>query len=156
MTSLAARPDRLFGSLAFAEMVTWTLLLAGMLGKYALGLGDLGVRVGGGLHGFVFLAYCLTTVLVAIDQRWRVKQLVLGLGAAVLPYATVPFERHARRSGLLDARWRLRSEPADRPQEHVAATALRRPVVAAAVGVVIVALVFAGLLALGPPTQWFA
>lgn len=58
-----------------SRLVTWTLLLAGMAGKYVFGLGQLGVTIGGGLHGFVFLAYCLVTVLVTVDQRWRLGAL---------------------------------------------------------------------------------
>ncbi len=154
--TFARNPSRLFGVVAAAEMVTWTLLLAGMLGKYVLGAGDLGVRIGGGLHGFVFLSYCLVSVLVAVDQRWRASPLLLGLASAVVPYATVPFERAARRRGLLGQRWRLRGSTPSSPRERIVAVALHRPVGAAAAAVVVVALVFSGLLALGPPTQWFS
>ncbi len=152
-------PRRLYGTLATAEMVTWTLLLAGMAGKYLLrlgGLGELGVRVGGSVHGFVFLAYCLVTVLVAVDQRWRAGHLLVGLASAVVPYATVPFERWADRRGLLEESWRLRREPADGFVQKLVAASLRRPLPAAAAALVLVALVFAGLLAAGPPTQWFS
>lgn len=155
MSSLT-HPRRLYGTLATAEMVTWTLLLAGMAGKYLLGLGELGVRVGGGVHGFVFLAYCVVTVLVAVDQRWRAQQLLVGLASAVVPYATVPFERWADRRGLLEESWRLRREPADGPVQKLVAASLRRPVPAAAAALALIAIVFAGLLAAGPPTQWFS
>lgn len=155
MSSLT-HPRRLYGTLATAEMVTWTLLLAGMAGKYLLGLGELGVRVGGGVHGFVFLAYCVVTVLVAVDQRWRAGHLLVGLASAVVPYATVPFERWADRRGLLEESWRLRREPADGFVQKLVAASLRRPLPAAAAALVLVALVFAGLLAAGPPTQWFS
>ncbi len=73
-------PRQLFRALAVAEAVTWTLLLLGMVGKYVLGATDLGVRIGGGVHGFVFLAYCTTTVLVAVDARWTLRRLLAGLG----------------------------------------------------------------------------
>lgn len=155
MSSLT-HPRRLYGTLATAEMVTWTLLLAGMAGKYLLGLGELGVRLGGGVHGFVFLAYCVVTVLVAVDQRWRAQQLLVGLASAVVPYATVPFERWADRRGLLEESWRLRREPADGPVQKLVAASLRRPVPAAAAALALIAIVFAGLLAAGPPTQWFS
>lgn len=156
MTSIVSRPARLYGALAFAEMVTWTLLLLGMLGKYVLGLGPWGVRIGGGLHGLVFLGYCLVTVLVAVDQRWRPRDLALGLASAVVPYATMPFEGRVHRAGLLTGRWRLRADAPGSAPERLVSAALRRPVGAAAAGVVLVGLVFAGLLTLGPPTQWFA
>ena len=49
-------PRRLFRALALAEVVTWTLLLLGMVLKYGTETTDLLVRIGGGLHGFAFLA----------------------------------------------------------------------------------------------------
>ena len=55
---------------AVAEAVTWALLLFGMFLKYVTETTELGVRVFGMLHGVVFIAYCLTTVVVAVDQRW--------------------------------------------------------------------------------------
>lgn len=155
-TSRAAHPARLYRTLATAEMVTWTLLLAGMAGKYLLDLGDLGVRVGGSLHGLVFLSYCLVTVLIAVDRPWRLRSLVVGVGSAVLPYATVPFERHAERAGLLGSVWRLRTQAPDGLIERVVAAVIRRPVTGAVIALVAVGLVFAGLLALGPPWQWFS
>ena len=157
--SSATSPRRLFGVLAVAEAVTWTLLLLGMLGKYVLDLGDLGdlgVRIGGGLHGFVFLAYCLVTLLVGVDQRWGPARIVTGWVSAVVPYATIPFERWADRQGLLGPTWRLRAEPADGSVGRVVAWVVRHPVPAALVGIVLVAAVFSGLLALGPPDEWFA
>lgn len=154
MSSLTARPARLFRALAAAEMVTWTLLLLGMLGKYVLDVGDLGVRLGGGIHGFVFLAYCLVTVMIAVDQRWRLRDAIVGLASAVIPYATVPFERSAERRGLLGQSWRLRSDHSRAPQEKVVAAAVRNPVLAAAVSLMVVTVVFGGLLFLGPPWQW--
>lgn len=156
MTSLAANPRRLFAILATAEMITWTLLLLGMLGKYALGLGGWGVRIGGSLHGFVFLAYCLVTVLVAVDQRWRLRRLALGLVSAVIPYATVPFERSARRVGLLADTWRLRGERPRGAADRLVAQAVQRPVPAGVLALLLVTAVFGGLLMLGPPTQWFS
>lgn len=147
-------PERLYRTLALAEVITWTLLLLGMLGKYVLDLGQLGVRIGGGLHGFVFLAYCLVTLMVAVDQRWPVLDVLLGLGSAVVPYATVPFERYAERAGLLAPQWRLHAEAPGNPAERIVTRAVQRPLAALAVGLAAVALLFCGLLLAGPPTQW--
>lgn len=149
-------PTRLYRALALAEMVTWTLLLAGMLVKYVLHGGEWLVRIGGGLHGFTFLSYCLVTVLVAVDQRWKFGQLVLGLGSAVIPYLTVPFERHALRRNLLGTTWLLRTDEPRGPLQKVVAAALRHPVLAAFIAVVVLAGVFTVLLSLGPPTEWFS
>ena len=53
------------------------------------------------VHGIVFVAYCLTTVLVAVDQRWSRGRTLLGLAAAVPPFCTVWFDRYAERRGAL-------------------------------------------------------
>jgi integral membrane protein len=153
---LLRTPSRLYRLLALAEMVTWTLLLLGMLLKYVLQVTELGVRIGGGLHGFVFLSYVVVTVLVAVDQRWSVGRLAMGVGSALIPYLTVPFEQWAHRRGLLGDSWRLREDAPRSLPERVAALALRRPVLAAVIAVVVVAVVFSVLLSLGPPTEWFA
>ena len=153
---LISTPSRLYRVLALAEVVTWTLLLAGMLLKYVLDVTDALVRIGGGLHGFVFLAYVVVTVLVAIDQRWSLRDLLLGVGSAVIPYLTVPFERSAHRRGLLGESWRLRTESGRTAPERLVSLALRRPLPAALITVVVLALVFSGLLMAGPPTQWFS
>jgi len=147
-------PQQLHRTVAVAEAVTWTLLLGGMFLKYVTETTELGVRVGGGLHGFAFLAYCTATVLVAVDGRWTAGRLVAGLASAFVPYLTVPFERSAERAGLLSGRWRLRSERPARLVEHPVSLAVRSPVVAGLVVLVVLVAVFGGLLALGPPTEW--
>ena len=90
-------PHRLYRLLAVAEVITWALLISGMILKYVLHITELGVRIGGGIHGFVFLAYCAATVLVGVDQRWGAGRIALGLGSAVIPFVTVAFERWAER-----------------------------------------------------------
>src|SRR4051812_15131668 len=100
-------PLHLFRRVAIAEAVTWALLLTGMFLKYVTETTDLGVRVFGMVHGVVFIAYSLTTVLVAVDQRWSRGRLLLGLAASVPPFMTVPFDRYAERRGLLASVWRL-------------------------------------------------
>lgn len=158
MSDLLSRPRRLYGLLAAAEMVTWTFLLAGMTATYLLDAGHLPVRAGGSLHGFVFLAYALVTLVVGVDQRWPGRDLVLGLASAVVPFATVPFERSAARRGLLGERWQLRDggRSPSGPVEGLVAAAVGRPALAGLLGVVGLSVTFAVLLALGPPTQWFA
>lgn len=144
-------PRSLFRALAVAELVTWTLLLVGMLMKYAFGLGDLPVRIGGSVHGFVFLAYLVVTTVVAVNQRWSVGTLVLGWASAVVPYTTVPFEVAVARRGLLEGPWRRSPDARSGAWDRLLFVVVRHPWVAAGVGVVAVALVFAALLAVGPP-----
>lgn len=149
-------PRSLFRAAAFAEAVTWGLLLAGMAQKYLLDAGDWGVSIGGALHGLVFLAFCVVTVLVAVNQRWSLGVTVAALAAAVPPFATVPAEVVLNRSGRLDGPWLTapRDEPATPVRarlERALLVALRSPALAAGLGAGLVLAVFAGLVVVGPP-----
>lgn len=144
-------PRRLYRAVATAEAITWALLLTGMFLKYVTRTTELGVQVFGMVHGVVFIAYCLTTVLLWLDQRWPLGRLVLGLAAAVPPFATIPFERYAERQGLLGESWRLRAEQGSGLLERLASWLLRRPAQGALVGLVAVAGLTGVALLLGPP-----
>lgn len=144
-------PRRLYRLLAVAETVTWTLLLLGMFFKYVTRSTDLGVSLAGPVHGFVFLAYCAATVLIAVDQRWSGGRTALGLLSAVPPYLTIPFERWADRHGLLGERWRLRQSQGRGPLDGPVAVAVQAPVRAGLVIGMLVTVVFGALLVLGPP-----
>lgn len=144
-------PTRLYRLLARAEAVTWALLLTGMLLKYVTETTELGVQVFGMVHGVVFIAYCLVTALLYVDQKWPVSRLALGLGAAVPPFATVPFERYAERAGLLGDAWRLRSDAPHGLFETLTAWLVRRPAQGALVGLVAVAGLTGVALVVGPP-----
>jgi integral membrane protein len=144
-------PLHLFRRVAIAEAVTWALLLTGMFLKYVTETTDLGVRVFGMVHGVVFIAYCLTTVLVAVDQRWSRGRLLLGLAASVPPFMTVPFDRYAERRGLLATVWRLTGERPAGPVERVVAWVLRNPGRGAVAGVLAVLALTGVALIVGPP-----
>lgn len=144
-------PTRLYRLVARAEAVTWALLLTGMFLKYVTRTTELGVQVFGMVHGVVFIAYCLATGLLWVDQRWPVSRLALGLGAAVPPFATVPFERHVERAGLLGDSWRLRTDAPSGLLEKVTAWLVRRPAQGALVGLVAVAGLTGVALLVGPP-----
>jgi integral membrane protein len=144
-------PLSLFRRAAVAEAVTWTLLLVGMFLKYVTGTTELGVRVFGMVHGVVFVAYCLTVLLVAVDQRWRPGRTALGLVASVPPLATLWFERYAERGGALGRRWRLTHESPRGPLEQVVTWLLRNPLLGTGVGVVAVGAVTGLALLIGPP-----
>ncbi len=149
-------PRTLYLRLALAEMVTWTLLILGMIGKYGFGL-EWATTVGGSIHGFVFLCYAVTTIAVWTDKRWSFGTGVLGLASAVIPYATYPFERSVERRGLLAGPWRLGPD-GDAPRtlpERLLAFALRSPILAIVVALVLIAIVFAILVTAGKPTEWF-
>jgi len=144
-------PLRLFRVVAVTEAVTWAVLLTGMVLKYVTETTDAVVSVGGMIHGVAFIAYCLVTVLVAVDQRWSVGRAVLGLAAAVPPFFTIWFDRSAERRGLLGAAWRLRAETPRRTTERPVAWLLREPVQGVGVGVVAVAVLTGLALLVGPP-----
>lgn len=144
-------PLRLFRVVAIAEAITWALLLTGMFLKYVTETTELGVRIGGMLHGVVFIAFCLTTVLVWIDQRWPTGRGLLGLLSAIPPFFTILFDRYAERSGSLGESWRLRIDTPTNPIERVAAVVLRRPLAGLLVGLVAVALLTGLALVVGPP-----
>ncbi|MCX0277306.1 DUF3817 domain-containing protein [Nocardia zapadnayensis] len=146
-------PKKLFTVFAIAEAITWTLLVIGLILKYVTQTTETGVRIGGGIHGFVFLTYCVVTVLVGTSQRWPLGRTILGLLSAVIPYATIPFEIDARRRGLLDGEWQL-AHGGRTPRnwfERLCAWAIAHPLLAVVVGLLGVALLFTVLLMLGPP-----
>tara|TARA_B100000678_G_scaffold67446_1_gene55408 strand:- start:249 stop:704 length:456 start_codon:yes stop_codon:yes gene_type:complete len=144
-------PLSLFRVLALAEAVSWTLLIAGLILRAMLDL-PIAVTIGGGIHGFVFLSYGATAVLVAMNQRWGMWPTIVAVGSAVIPYATIPTEIWLHRAGRLDGPWRIAPGPeADRWHDPLMRWFLRRPWVLALVLVAAVAVVFAVLLVVGPP-----
>ena len=144
-------PLLLFRRVAIAEAVTWALLLTGMFLKYVTETTELAVRVFGMAHGVVFIAYCLVTLLVGVDQRWSRGRVLLGLVSAVPPFLTVWFDRYAERRGALAPSWRLVTEAPERPLERPVARLLRNPLRGALVGVVSVAVLTGVALVVGPP-----
>ena len=144
-------PLVLFRRVAIAEAITWALLLSGMFLKYVTETTELGVRIFGMVHGVVFIAYCLTTVIVAIDQRWSPGRLLLGLASSVPPFMTLWFERHVERRQGLATSWRLLDEGPRGPLESAASWLLRNPLRGAVAGVLAVAVLTGVALAVGPP-----
>lgn len=151
MSGRTTSPLRLFRVVAVAEAITWALLLTGMFLKYVTETTELGVRVGGMLHGVVFIAYCLTTVVVAVDQRWSAGRTVLGLAASIPPFFTVLFDRYAEGRGLLGSSWRLRTEEPAGPVQRVVSWLLRKPLQGLVAGVVAVLALTGVALLVGPP-----
>ncbi len=146
-------PRRLFGILAIAEAITWTMLITGLILRATLGL-DAATAVAGSIHGFVFLSYGATAVLVAINQRWAIGVAVLAVVSAVVPYATIPVERWLMRTGRLDGDWRREAtdEPRDQsPIDRLARWFIRHPLLLGALIALAVVVLFVVLLIVGPP-----
>ncbi len=146
-------PQTLFRTLAIAEVFSWTLLIAGLVLRATAGL-DIATTIGGTIHGFVFLSYGATAVLVALNNRWRPLPVVVALVSAVVPYATVPAELWLARTGRLAGEWRTEpaADPADRRWYDVPLRwFLRRPWLLALLILLAVVVLFTVLLIVGPP-----
>lgn len=144
-------PKLLFRVVAIAEAITWTLLIAALVLRATTGWA-LGVTIGGGIHGFVFLAYAGVALLVGIDRRWAPGLVVLAVASAVVPYATIPVDLALDRRGKLDGSWRTDPDGSDRsPLDALVRWFVRRPVVLVLVFAVLLVAIFTTLILLGPP-----
>jgi len=152
------KPKQLFLTFAKGEAVTWTLLIAALVIR---AMGDpipAIVTIAGSIHGAVFLGYAVTALLVGINQRWRFGKLALAVALAIVPFATIPFERRLVATSALDGSWR--TAPSDDPRDkgfidRLFRWFIARPYVLLAVLLIAIPAVFAFLLFLGPPTEWF-
>lgn len=146
-------PARLFRVLAIAEAITWTLLISALILR-AVGQPSVLVTIGGGIHGFVFLAYGATAVLLAFNQRWHAGVAATAIASAIVPYATIPAEIWLHRSGRLEGQWRLTEtdDPRDRAwYDRTMRWFLHRPWVLAVLILVAIVAIFSILLLIGPP-----
>lgn len=92
---------RLFVLAAIAEAGSWLALLVGMAVKYGPPGNEIGVKIFGPVHGGLFVAYVVLVLLVGRLHRWGWLTVGVALVCAVPPFATLGFERWARRRGLL-------------------------------------------------------
>jgi len=146
-------PKTLFRAAAFAEAVTWTLLIGALIVRAVTGFAP-AVTIAGGIHGFVFLSYGATAVLLAVNQRWHPGVAATAIASAIVPYATIPVELWLARSGRLDGQWRREATDDARDTTWVDRTMrwfLRRPIVLIALIAVAVVVLFVVLLSAGPP-----
>ncbi|MFZ4843886.1 DUF3817 domain-containing protein [Mycetocola saprophilus] len=147
-------PRTLYRTVAIAETVTWTLLIVSLILKYGLDANPIVTTIAGGIHGVVFLSFALASILIGINQHWSLGRVALGVVSAVVPYATIPFERALERGGHLGGVWR--TEPGADPRDRSVLSRLvmwlvRHPVLFLVLAVVAVAIVATILLILGPP-----
>lgn len=152
-TTSRLTPKKLYRIVAIAEAITWTLLITGLILRATLDL-SIAVTIGGSIHGFVFLAYGATAVLTAINQRWGVGLGVLAVVTAIIPYATIPFDIWAHRTGKLEGDWRREATDDPRDQrwfDRLVRWMLNHPYLLAALILLAVVVLFTVLLMLGPP-----
>lgn len=147
-------PRKLYFVLAIAEACTWTLLITGLILKATAGIEPSLLTTIGGLHGFVFIAYGATSILIAFNQRWGFWVGLLAVITAILPYATIPFELVQAKRGALEGNWRFEAteDPRDaKPLDRLFRWFLKHPLLLILVIVIAIVLVFSTLLILGPP-----
>ena len=151
-------PKSVYKFCATGEAITWGLLISALISR---ALGDLvphAVTVAGSIHGAMFLGYCVVAVLVGLNQRWAMGRIAGAVALAIVPFATVPFDRRLGKQNSLEGSWR--SETSDDPRDQGFIDRLfrwfiARPVVLVLVIAIALPAIFAFLLFLGPPTEWF-
>jgi integral membrane protein len=150
-------PRSLYRIFALSEGVTWTLLLSALAIRASIGIPPIALTIVGGLHGAVFLGYGVSAALVGVNNRWGLGRTLLAIVLAIIPFATVPFERAAERKGRLVGQWRREksSDPRDANWfDSLFRWFINRPVLLAITLVAVVATIFATLLIIGPPGGW--
>lgn len=146
-------PKKLYRIVAIAEAITWTLLISGLIIRATTDFA-LAVTIGGSIHGFVFLTYGATAILTAINQRWSVGLGVLAVVTAIVPYATIPFDMWAHRTGKLEGNWRREATDDPRDQrwfDRLVRWMLNHPYLLTALILLAVVVLFTVLLIIGPP-----
>ena len=154
---MSITPKALFRFFAVAEVITWALLLSGLVIRNTLGLSSEVFFVVGASHGFTFLGYAATAALVGVNQRWKLGRVVVGISLALVPFATVPFDRSLEKKSLLEGAWR--TTKSDDPRDHNWFDSLfrwfiARPVLLLVALLAFVIALFSFLLFLGPPSEW--
>ena len=147
-------PKKLFTLFARTEMFTWALLISALVIRLLQPDLSSVVTIAGSIHGFVFLGYGITAVLVGVNQRWKIGRIFAGVSLAIVPFATYPFESSLEKRGLLEGEWRREasSNPADSGWfDTLFRWFIRRPLLLAITLVVTAVVMFAVLLMIGPP-----
>lgn len=147
-------PLSLFRTLAILEAISWTLLIGALIVRAVDPELALAVTIGGGIHGFVFLSYGATAILVALNNRWRAWPTAVALVSAIVPYATILTEIWLHRRGSLVGQWRLEQTDDPRDQawyDRALRWFLRRPWVLGILIAAAVVVLYVSLLLVGPP-----
>lgn len=103
------RTARTFHVVAVAEALSWAILLVAMFFKWIVqedphsGIQG-GVPIAGAVHGVIFIAYVVTSLVAWRRFRWSLATLAAALGCGVPPFFTLLFDRAARRRALLEVR----------------------------------------------------
>jgi integral membrane protein len=154
---MSVQPKSLFKFFAVAEMFTWALLITGLILRATVGIPAELFTLFGGTHGLTFLGYGVVAALVGVNQRWKLAKILTGIGLAIVPFATYPFERYLAKTKSLEGAWR--TTESDNPRDknwfdRLFRWFIARPLVLILVLTATVAILFFTLLMLGPPSEW--
>jgi integral membrane protein len=150
-------PKAIFGTFALIEMITWAVLIAAIIARETIGLAPNIFFIAGATHGFAFIGYSVTAVLVAVNQRWPMARGATAVMLAIVPFATVPFEKYLEKRNQLDGEWRTEksNNPLDKTKfDQLFRWFINHPVILVLSLVVFVIGLFSVLLWIGPPGQW--
>jgi len=70
---------------AIVEAISFLILAVASIVKRTGGT-EGGVKLMGPVHGVLFVIYVLLVIIVAADEKWRLKRTLLTLLCAVLPF----------------------------------------------------------------------
>lgn len=152
-------PKTLYRFFAIGEAVTWALLLSGLLIRLLDESLSIAVSITGTVHGAMFLSYCTISVLVGVNQRWGFGRIAAAVSLAIVPFATLPFDRSLMKARALEGSWRTEASehPADKKVfDRLFRWFIARPFILLGLLLALVTALFSFLLFLGPPTQWFS
>ena len=150
-------PKSIFGTFAIIEMMTWALLIAAIIVRETIGLASNMFFIAGATHGFAFIGYSATAVLVAVNQRWPLARGAVAVLLAIVPFATVPFEKSLEKRKQLDGEWRTEksTNPLDKTKfDQLFRWFINHPVILVLTLFISVIGLFTLLLWLGPPGEW--
>jgi integral membrane protein len=150
-------PKNLFSYFALGEAITWGLLISGLIARTLLETPPILITVVGATHGFMFLSYATTAALVGVNNRWGMMQTSLGVMLAIVPFATIPFEKWLNKRKMLEGLWRLEQskDPRDKTSiDRLFRWFINRPKLFVLSLIVFVIALFSVLLSLGSPTEW--
>ena len=69
----------------YAEAISWLGLLAGMILKYGFDH-EAGVSLMGPIHGFLFIAFCVTLLLTHLQERWPIRRTIVAFLESIPPF----------------------------------------------------------------------
>lgn len=150
-------PRSSYAFFANAEMVTWAGLLTAIVARYGFGYDGELFFVAGLSHGIIFLGYAAAAVIVGMNQRWSVGVGFMAITSAIIPFATLPFDRYLHRKNLLAGQWRYEAgdHPRDKnPIDRLFRWFLRHPIVMTMTVVGLLGGLLVVALLAGSPREW--